>query len=774
MTPLIPVRDIVVMPNIEAKVNLGRSFSINAAYEALKTDKKLILSLQKNVDSEIIDEDGIEEYGLLTEVVKIYQLQEDLYRVVLQGKKRVKLKGIKYDKENDIFKTEYTAIKTLKDITFEEEKEELENLVKAASSILPFSSNFQSMESLQVLKVTSMEELIDTFIFRLPFDVHIKQSYLSMRSLRKRVSSFYEDIKYEGQRLFLDNEINKKLKDQIDENQKNYYLKEKLKILKEELGEQEDDEINSLEKRIKTKEMPKEFKEKLEKEYIKLKKTPNFSAEYNVILNYIETILDLPFSEKTQSNIDIKQVKKILDEDHYGLNKVKDAILEFLSVYKLKEESKYKLDEKLSNVICLLGPPGVGKTSFSSSIAKALGRKFVKISLGGVSDESEIRGHRRTYVGAMPGRIMEAIKRANVSNPVILLDEIDKLDSNFKGDPASALLEVLDVSQNNKFEDRFIDFPYDLSDVLFICTANNYQTIPEPLYDRLEIIDLESYTEIEKLNIAKKYLLKQIEEETTVDLKLSDKVILKIINDYTREAGVRNLKRELTKLARKIARKILENNNKTFKITANNLSDYLGYATYKPEKQSEKNPKVGIVNGLAWTAVGGTTLEVQAVKMEGEGSLLLTGKLGEVMKESAKVAYSFVRSIKKELNITEKFEKETDIHLHFPEAAVPKDGPSAGITITTAIISVLLNKGVRQDIAMTGEISINGDVLAVGGIKEKVIAAHRIGIREVVLPFDNVVDTKELPKEILNDMTFKFVKKKEEVLKIAFDNKKKG
>lgn len=771
MTALIPARDIVIMPGVETKINLGREFSINAAYHALKTDKKIVISIQKDVYSEKVDTNSIEEYGVLAEVTKIYKIGQDLYRLVLEGKKRVKLSNIIYNEELAMFETDYSVVKTIRDLDEEKEKENIEKIMKSISALIPFIANPSNNEELKILKVGSIEELLDNLIYKLPFEIHIKQSYLSIRSLKKRLESFYEDVKYESQRFMVDSEINTKLKDQIDENQRNYYLKEKIKVLKEELGEEGSEELENIYRNIEQKEMPKDFKEKLLKEYNKLKNTNNFSAEYNVILNYIETILDLPFYEKTESIIDIAKVKKILDNDHYGLNKVKDAILEYLSVYKLKLNNKTKKEEKVSSVICLLGPPGIGKTSFASSIARAMGREFIKISLGGVSDESEIRGHRRTYVGAMPGRIIEAIRRSKVSNPVILLDEIDKLDYNFKGDPASALLEVLDSSQNTKFEDRFIDFPYDLSNVLFICTANNYQTIPEPLYDRLEIIELESYTELEKLNIAKQYLIKQVEDETTIKLKLADKIILKIINDYTREAGVRNLKRELVKLARKIARKMLEENREIPKITIKNLTDYLGYEVYKPEKQSEKKPKIGVVTGLAWTSVGGTTLEVQAVKMEGDGSLLLTGKLGEVMQESAKVAHSYVRSIKKDLDIKEKFEKETDIHLHFPEGAVPKDGPSAGITITTAIISVLLNKGVRQDIAMTGEISITGEVLPVGGIKEKVIAAHRIGVREVILPYDNTVDTKELPKEILNEMKFNFVKNYDEVLKIVFDIK---
>ncbi len=767
MIALIPTREVAVMPNVETTLLLGREYSINAAYNALNsTDRKVILAMQKNIETDEVDANGLEEYGVLAEVVKIYKISNTTYRLVVRGKNRVKLNKVEFSEEIKCFLANSSNVRTIKDLK-DNSANNAENILKSAAMLLSLLNDAPS-ES-QMLSVNSIEELIDILVYRLPFNPHVKQYYLSIRSLQKRVETFYEDAKYESQRIFIENDINNKLKENIDESQRNYYLKEKMKVLKEELGENDNDTLDSLEKRIEAKVMPEGLKEKIRKEFKKLKNTSNFSAEYNVTLNYIEVILDLPFEKSREEEFNIKKVKKILDEDHYGLKEVKDTILEFLSVMKLKGKSKdTKNNKKFSTILCLIGPPGIGKTSFATSIARAMNRKFEKISLGGINDESEIRGHRRTYVGAMPGRIIEAIKRSEVSDPVILLDEIDKLDSNFRGDPASALLEVLDPSQNSKFEDHFIDYPYDLSNVLFICTANNFQTIPEPLYDRMEVIELESYTELEKLNIAKKYLLTQVKEETEINLKLSDEVILKIINEYTREAGVRNLKREFLKIVRKIAREMLETSKKQFRITKTNLNKYLGPEKFKPEKMMQKEPKIATVTGLAWTSVGGTTLEVQGVKMEGSGKLLLTGKLGEVMQESAQVAYSYVRSIKEKLNIKEHFEKEIDIHLHFPEGAVPKDGPSAGITITTAIISVLLNKPVRQDLAMTGEITVTGDVLPVGGIKEKVIAAHRIGIREVILPFENTVDTTLLPKEILDEMKFNFVKNYMEVFDIAF------
>ena len=548
--------------------------------------------------------------------------------------------------------------------------------------------------------------------------------------------------------------------------QKNYYLREKIKAIKEEIGEEadSDEEIAELEQKIEDSKIPEDLKGKLVKEIARLKRMPDFSSEASVIRSYVETVLELPWDKSTKDEIDIKKAQEILDEDHYGLEEVKERILEFLAVKKLNNTLK-------GSIICLVGPPGVGKTSLAHSIARSMNRKFTRISLGGVRDEAEIRGHRRTYVGAMPGRIVNSLKQVGVNNPVMLFDEIDKMASDFRGDPASAMLEVLDPAQNSTFEDHYIDHTFDLSKVFFVCTANDIGGIPGPLRDRMEIIFIESYTEFEKLNIAKKYLIPQTKEENGLNdykIPFSDASILKVINEYTREAGVRSLRREISKIFRKMAKEILLEKTSKLSVTETKIKKYLGNAKYRADKIKKDEGKIGVVNGLAWTAVGGTTLEVQAVKMEGKGLLQLTGKLGDVMQESARVAYSYVRHIKNELGIEEKFNEKTDVHLHFPEGAVPKDGPSAGITITTAIISVLANKEVRQDVAMTGEITITGEVLVVGGIKEKVIGAHRVGIREVVLPFDNKVDTEELPKEIASEMKFHFAKTYEDVKKIVF------
>lgn len=492
---------------------------------------------------------------------------------------------------------------------------------------------------------------------------------------------------------------------------------------------------------------------------------PPFSAEATVSRNYIETVIELPWEKTTKDIVDLKKASEVLERDHYGLKDAKSKVLDFLAVKKLNPNMK-------GSILCLAGPPGIGKTSLVKSIADAMGRKFVRVSLGGVRDEAEIRGHRRTYIGSMPGKLIKAMKEAGTKNPVILLDEIDKMSNDYKGDPASAMLEVLDPEQNSHFEDHYVDMPFDLSKVFFVATANDLRTISAPLRDRMEIVNISSYTEFEKLHIAKKYLIKQAKEENglkDIELSLSDNVILKIIDEYTREAGVRNLKREIITLCRKVAREVVEEKKKKIVIKTNTLEKYLGKPKFRPEKQKEKEPKVGVVNGLAWTAVGGVTLEVQGVAIPGKGEISLTGSLGNVMKESAQVAYTFVKAnIDKYKPLQEDFFEKKAIHLHFPEGATPKDGPSAGITITSAIISVLTGRKIRQDIAMTGEISITGEVLAIGGVKEKVIGAHRAGIREVILPEDNRIDKDEIPAEIAKEMKIHFATTYEDVEKLVF------
>ncbi|VWL85314.1 endopeptidase La [Oceanivirga miroungae] len=769
MIPIIPVREIVCMPGVESSIRLGRDFSITAASVAIeKFEGDLILLLQKDTKKIDIDisEDSLYSYGLLVKASNLVKTNNDVYLLNIKGIKRIKANNIRYNEELKIFESSYIKVNTKKDIEEEVQNFEMykpENIIKISTEFMRVDTVANVTEDgSNIIKIKDLEELIDTMLYYINIPADVKQKFLEMRSLKERIDKFYTELLLQKQINQVENEVNSKLKTNIDEAQRQYILREKIKVLKDEI-EGENHDKSELQIRLDKSKMPEDFKKKVQKDLDKLSNVSQMSPEYNVLLNYIELVLSLPYTPSNKKQNNIIKAKKILNDEHYGLKEVKDAVLEFLAVIELKKQEKNKNYKKAATVLCLVGPPGVGKTSFASSIANAMNREFTKISLGGVNDESEIRGHRRTYVAAMPGRIIDAIKRTGVNNPVILLDEIDKLDSGFKGDPASALLEVLDPNQNYKFEDHFVDYPYDLSNVFFICTANTYQTIPEALYDRLEVIYIDSYTEIEKLNIAKKYLIKQVEKETAIKLNISDKLILKIIDSYTREAGVRNLKRELVKIARKKALEKLENIKLNNKLVEADLVKYLGNEKFKPDKLAKKDAKVGRVKGLAWTSVGGTTLDVEGVKMPGSGKLQLTGKLGEVMQESAKVAYSYVRSI-----VKNDFTKDTDVHLHFPEGATPKDGPSAGITITTTILSVIENKKVRQDIAMTGEITLVGDVLAVGGIKEKVIAAHRIGIKEVILPKENEVDITKLPDEIRESMKFNFVSNYSEVKKIVF------
>lgn len=761
MIPLIPLKGIEVLPEVSTQIFLGRDFSINAAVEAQKADGKVLLVLQNDISMDMPEEIEFKKYGMLAKITNIRKMENGVYLTLIKGLNRIELEKSLYDEEKDIFYGSYKKVELKLDLPTDDNKYTFE-------AIIGEISKFMDVKSFSTITAPNVEitQIVDFIIYSAPFSISTKQKYLEINSLKEIIDELYTDLENIQKDRLIEEELNEKLKELTDDSQRKYFLREKLKIIKEELGEESDVVDELLVKITEASEyFPEDLVEKLIKEYSKLERTNQQSPEFNVNLNYIETLLSLPYKSSKEPKFNIEKVAKILDTDHYGLKEVKDAILEFISVMELKKITSKNNDKKAPTVLCLVGPPGIGKTSFASSIAKALKRKFSKISLGGVTDESAIRGHRKTYVGAMPGKIIETMIRVGVDNPVILLDEIDKMGYNFKGDPSSALLEVLDPSQNYKFEDHYVDFPYDLSNVMFICTANNDMEIPEPLYDRLEVIYLKSYTELEKLNIAKNHLLKQVKEETGIKLNLKDDVILKIINSYTREAGVRNLKRELVKLARKVAKEVLEKNSKKYTVSITDPAIYLGPEKYKPEKTATKEAKIGMVTGLAWTAVGGTTLEVQAIKMEGDGKMLLTGKLGEVMQESAKVAYSYVRMTDDK---DTKFYKNSDIHIHFPEGAVPKDGPSAGITITTAIMSVVHNLKVRQDIAMTGEMTLTGEVLAVGGIKEKVIAAYRIGVREVVLPKENEVDTKELPLEILDNMKFNFVSNYEEVKNIVF------
>ncbi|WP_064590932.1 endopeptidase La [Streptobacillus moniliformis] len=765
--PFIPIREIVFFPQAVIPIIVGRDFSKKAIdYSVEHTEGRLVLAIQKDSLSENIDGiEDVETVGVIGKIIQIMKTSDGNLRLIIEGEERIKVTEV--INENGMFKAKYENYPIEKTNKTNDDKYRM--YLRTLIQDLNIINNKLIPEDLikSIFEIKSFETLMYTLASTLDLSEENRVEILKSNNIHEIFENLTKALKIRIELEEIDRNVENKVKKNIEDNQRQYYIREKIKGLYSELDEEDsEDEINELLFNIESRELPYELADKLIKEVNRYKKMNNFSAEAGVIRTYIDTMLEIPWEKSKTEDIDIKIAEEILDKEHFGLKLVKDTVLEYLAVNQLNKEN----NKKMGTILCLIGPPGVGKTSLGESIAHAMNRKFERISLGGVHDESEIRGHRRTYIGAMPGRIIEALKRAKVNNPVILLDEIDKLDSNFKGDPASALLEVLDPAQNKTFKDNYVDFEYDLSDAFFICTANDYSGIPRPLLDRMEVINVDSYTIQEKLVIARNYLVKQAKNETSIkDIKFSDSVLLEIINKYTMEAGVRNLKREIVKILRKIAKLKLEDSSKKYSINLKNLSDYLGPEKYKKDKMAEKNAKLGVVKGLAWTSVGGTTLDVEAVKMDGKGKIQFTGKLGLIMKESASVAYTYARANYKNLSvINPKFYEEYDIHLHFPEGATPKDGPSAGITITTAIVSILSERKVRQNIAMTGEITITGEVLPVGGIKEKVLGAHRIGIREVILPFENKSDTVELPEEILSQIKIHYVKKYSEVEKIVF------
>ena len=763
-TLFLPTRDLVIFPGIVTPIYVGRAKSVSTLESAVNSKSKLVLGMQKDPSKEDPElPNDIYKIGVIVNILQIVKMPNNNIKVLIEAEERVMIEDV------ETTDTEYTATyKTIKCTNGKAKETEaiyrkvigyFEKFVGLTGKISP--------ELLVNLKgIKDINSAFDIISSNLPVKSEVRQELLEIFDVKDRGFKLLELLASEMEIASLEKKIDDKVKTKMNEAQKSYYIKEKINAMKEELGDfsQDEDMLDLVEKLNKTK-LPKEVKKKLDSEMKKLSKMPPFSAEATVSRNYIETVLDLPWDKTTKDILDLKKANDILERDHYGLKEAKSRVLDYLAVKKLNPSMK-------GGILCLAGPPGIGKTSLVKSIADAMGRKFVRVSLGGVRDEAEIRGHRRTYIGSMPGKLIKAMKDAGSKNPVILLDEIDKMSNDFKGDPASAMLEVLDPEQNSHFEDHYIDMPFDLSKVFFVATANDLRNVSAPLRDRMEIINISSYTEFEKLHIAKKYLIKQAKEENGLkdyDIQISDNVIMKIIDEYTREAGVRNLKREFITLCRKLARDAVEQDKKKFIIKSSSLEKYLGKPKFRPEKLKEKEPKLGVVNGLAWTSVGGVTLEVQGVAIPGKGELSLTGTLGNVMKESAQVAFTYVKANldKYKLENPEFFEKK-NIHLHFPEGATPKDGPSAGITIVTAILSVLTGRKVRQDIAMTGEVTITGEVLAIGGVKEKVIGAHRAGIREVILPEDNRVDESDIPVEVAKTMKIHFVKTYDEVEKLVF------
>lgn len=763
--PMIPLRDLVIFPHSVTHFDCGREISINAVETAELHDAKIFLASQKDAmvkDPSIKD---IYKYGTLAVIKQIFKVPTGIVRVLVEGIDRAKM--IALEEADGYLEAEI-------EVFTEEKSEEKNKDIEAALKLV--EADIYSYAELDdrlipgllqsAVDMSTPGRLVDTACGYLNLKLEDSQKILESLDIYERLVNFHAIMKREIEVLSIEKDIDNQVKTKMNKIQREYYLKEQLKVIHKELGDdEEEEEITSRYKRlIGEKKLPAEVKEKALKEVKKLEKTNSASPEYTVGINYLDWILDLPWLEGKKSNIDLTRARQILNTEHYGLKLVKERILEFIAVKKLAK------NVLKGPILCLVGPPGVGKTSIAKSVAHALKRDFVRMSLGGVTDEAEIRGHRRTYIGSMPGRVISLIRKAKTNNPVFLFDEIDKIGNSYRGDPASGLLEVLDPEQNSTFTDHYLELPFDLSNVFFIATANTTSTIPRPLLDRMEVINLEGYTPNEKFNIGKKYLWpKQIKENGLKDsqIKISDRALKDIIDYYTREAGVRSLEKEISKIARKAALKIVENNEKKkIFVSTRNISEYLGEKKFLIDEVG-RTDEVGIVNGLAWTAVGGTTLSIEATIMEGSGKITLTGSLGDVMKESAIAGISYIASNAQKFNINPNFRKNKDIHIHVPEGAVQKDGPSAGITITTAVLSALTRKKVHKDIAMTGEITLRGKILPIGGLKEKLLAAERFGVKKVIIPIENQRDLKEIDEDAIKNLEVIPISSMEEVAKIA-------
>lgn len=749
--PCIPLRGVSIFPNTVIHFDVGREKSIHALEKAMADDKLLFVSTQKDDNVLIPTFDDIYTIGTIVRIKQMLKIQGDAVRVLVEGVCRAQL--IQPLEEEEFMSC---TVKVLKE---ELDMEQLLPEDKAAiklltESFIEYAALTGQVSDDLVDKAISSESplaVVDKITNELLIRTNRKQKVLEALDFSERVQILTAIIAEENEIAVIEKELSKKVKENIDHNQKEYFLREKMKAIQEELGVNEDAGLEAADwlKELEELHLSEKVEEKIKKEINKFSKMMPSSAEATVIRNYVETILALPWNQASKVNVNLKKAEKILNEDHYGLDKVKERVLEYLAVIHLSKAIK-------GPILCLVGPPGVGKTSIARSIAKASGREFVRMSLGGVRDEAEIRGHRRTYIGAIPGRVISCIKDAGTNNPVFLFDEVDKIGADFKGDPASALLEVLDPEQNNTFTDHFLEVPFDLSRVMFITTANSTDTIPRPLLDRMEIVEVPGYTEEEKVKIAQRYLIpKKVKEHGLKkdNIKISERAVHDLINYYTRESGVRNLEREVANLCRKVARKIVSAKAKSYSITPSNLEKYLGKHRFHFDIVEGEN-QVGVTTGLAWTAVGGDTLQIETTAVAGSGKLVLTGQLGDVMQESAKAGISYIRSVADELGIEEDFYKKYDLHVHVPEGAVPKDGPSAGVTMCTAVISTLTDTPVRRDVAMTGEVTLRGKVLPVGGIREKVLAAHRAGIKKVLLPKDNAPDIDEIPNTVRRKMEF--------------------
>ena len=760
--PAVALRGLTILPGMIAHFDISRERSLRAVEEAMEQDQKIYLVTQRNVNSEDPTQEDLYQMGIVADIKQVVRLQNDVVRILVDGISRAALLG--FTGNEKYLEAEICYCDSNADSLPEDLREAMLLGVREAFHRYAAVVGKISKELIrQIDQYEDLEKLIDYVTNNLPVSYELKQQVLEAEDINDRYQVIVSLLLSQVEVISIKNELQKKVKVRVDKHQKEYVLREQLGVIREELGENADSEADEYEKKLSEVDAPDYVKEKTKKEIKRFRNMSSSSSESTVERGYIETVLELPWNKMSVDNKDLDHAAQVLDDDHYGLKDVKERILEFLAVRNLTSKGE-------SPIICLVGPPGTGKTSIARSIASALEKKYVRISLGGVRDEAEIRGHRKTYIGAMPGRIVNGLRQAGVSNPLMLLDEIDKVSSDYKGDTSAALLEVLDSEQNCRFRDHYIEMPVDLSEVLFIATANEVSGIPKPLLDRMELIEVSSYTENEKFHIAKEHLVEKQKSKNGIkkeQLTITDGALKDIIRLYTREAGVRSLERTIGKLCRKAAREIFKDSEAAVKVTKTNLKTYLGNPKYSPEKKND-HAEVGIVRGLAWTSVGGVTLEVEVNVLPGKGELVLTGKLGDVMKESAQAALSYVRSISEEYGIDAEFYTKHDIHIHIPEGAVPKDGPSAGITMATAMLSAITDRAVRADVAMTGEITLRGRVLPIGGLKEKLLAAKVIGIKTVCIPKDNEKDLEEISKEITDGMEIVPVEKFSQVEKIAF------
>lgn len=757
--PLLPLRGLLVFPNMVIHFDVGRDKSIGALEEAMVSDQKILLVAQKDAKVDFPTKDEIYTTGTVAKVKQLLKMPQDTIRVLIEGINRAVIE--KYVQTDPFFKVEISEIVESDQRADTEEEALMRSILSLFENYMNMTKKLPPDVIVSLNNVTNPGRFADIVASHLAIKVEDKQKILETIDQKERLEILFELISQEIEILEIEKKINYRVKKQIEKNQKEYYLREQMRAIQRELGQQDDRiaEADEYREKILALGLKKDIEERMLKEVDRLEKMPSSAAELSVIRTYLDWLISLPWNVYTDDCVDIKKAEQVLNEDHYGLGKVKERILEFLAVRKLSGKIK-------GPILCFVGPPGVGKTSLARSVARAMDRKFVRVSLGGVKDEAEIRGHRRTYVGSMPGRIIQGMRQAGSQNPVFLLDEIDKMNSDFRGDPSSALLEVLDPEQNNSFSDHYIEIPFDLSKVLFITTANNLYNIPRPLRDRMEVVTIPGYTEDEKLEIAKRHLIpKQLKEHglDVADINFHESALIKIIRNYTREAGVRNLERSIANICRKIARAVVEGEKSTIDVDEDLVQKFLGVPRYH-YGTVEKHDMIGVATGLAWTEVGGDILNIEVSVMKGEGKLILTGKLGDVMQESAHASYSYVRSKAHLLNIDEDFHKKYDIHIHVPEGAIPKDGPSAGITMACALISALSMRPVDRTVAMTGEITLRGRVLPVGGIKEKVLAAHRAGIKTIVLPEENTKDLEEVPQKVKDQLCFVFVKTMDEVI----------